>query len=104
MLTLVFHDALILAVICCDPYLPWHRLVLQEDDLAVATVSLWSSLAPGAGHCGSPLHAIHALLQGPCGVLSLCGCGLCTMCYPVMVFNSVMSLHLEAAGAQAHSL
>lgn len=63
MLTLVFHEALNLAIICCDPYLPRHRLVLQEDDLAVATVSLWSSLAPVAGHCGSPLHAIHALLQ-----------------------------------------
>lgn len=56
MLTLVFHEALSLAAICCDPYLPQHRLVLQEDDLAVATVSLWSSLAPVAGHHGSPLH------------------------------------------------
>lgn len=56
MLTLVFHEALSLAAICCDPYLPQHSLVLQEDDLAVATVSLWSSLAPVAGHHGSPLH------------------------------------------------
>lgn len=66
MLTLVFHEALSLAAICCDPYLPRHRLVLQEDDLAVATVSLWSSLAPVAGHRGSPLRAIHTRLQGPC--------------------------------------